>query len=318
MTDIGYQASHEQFSPRDLLHYTNLAAQAGFAAVLSSDHLAPWSTTQGHSGFAWSWLGAAMQSTALQFGVVTVPGYRYHPVVLAQAVATLDQLFPGRFFLTMGSGEALNEASVIERWPAKAQRNAVLQESAAMMRKLWRGETVSSQGAVTANAARIYDLPSEPPTIIGAALSPETAQWLGTWADGMITTARPLPELTKMIDAFYQGGGAGQPVLLKAQLSYGKTREEALEGAYQEWRFALVAGDQLGELRKPEDFESAAQQVTRAMVREQVEVITTPEEAIAWLKGLQQLPLSKIILHNVNRDQERFITDFGKDVLPYV
>lgn len=97
MTVFGFHASHEQASPRQLLQDVHAAERAGFAAAMCSDHLAPWSRRQGHSGFAWSWLGAALAGTGMRMGVVTAPGQRYHPVILAQASATLAQMFPGLF-----------------------------------------------------------------------------------------------------------------------------------------------------------------------------------------------------------------------------
>ena len=103
---IGFHASHEQFSPRDLLSLIPKAEKAGFKLVLSSDHFHPWSDLQGESGFAWSWLGAAMQASTMEFGVVNAPGQRYHPAIIAQAYATLDQMFPGRFWMANGSGQA--------------------------------------------------------------------------------------------------------------------------------------------------------------------------------------------------------------------
>jgi coenzyme F420-dependent glucose-6-phosphate dehydrogenase len=218
MTHIGYQASQEQFSPSELLGFVKLAQNAGFDAVLSSDHIEPWSKEQGFSGFSWSWLGSALEATSLLCGVVTVPGYRYHPVILAQAVATLEEMYPNRFFLTMGSGEALNEHVVGGKWPVKQIRNEILKESAEIMRKLWRGEEVTSYGHIIVEEAQLYVKLKKMPHIYGAALTESTAAWLGSWADGMITTSRPISELKKMLDAFYKGGGKGKPVILKAQL----------------------------------------------------------------------------------------------------
>lgn len=98
MVKIGFHASHEQFKPSELLHYVQLAEQAGFTHVLSSDHFHPWSEQQGQSGFAWSWLGAAMQATpSLAYRIVNAPGDRYHPAIIAQAAATLAEMFPNRF-----------------------------------------------------------------------------------------------------------------------------------------------------------------------------------------------------------------------------
>ena len=131
---IGFHASHEQFGPRRLLRLVRSAEQAGFSAALCSDHLHPWTSAQGQSGHAWSWLGAALEATSLRMGVVTAPGYRYHPAVIAQACATLAEMYPERFWVALGSGEALNECITGERWPAKDQRNARLEECAKVMR----------------------------------------------------------------------------------------------------------------------------------------------------------------------------------------
>jgi len=40
MAHIGYHASHEQFTPGELVEYAVAAERAGFASVMSSDHLA--------------------------------------------------------------------------------------------------------------------------------------------------------------------------------------------------------------------------------------------------------------------------------------
>src|ERR671914_1077086 len=125
---IGYHASHEQAPPSALLQSVVAAEAAGFQAAMCSDHFAPWSSRQGHSGFAWSWLGAALQATGLSFGVVNAPGQRYHPAIIAQAVATLGEMFPGRFWVALGSGEASNEHITGDRWPDKEQRTKPPQE----------------------------------------------------------------------------------------------------------------------------------------------------------------------------------------------
>src|SRR5215218_6529751 len=124
MALIGYHCSHEQFPPSELLSLVSLAHRAGFRAAMCSDHFHPWSERQGQSGYAWSWLGAALGSTALSFGTVTAPGQRYHPAIVAQGAATLAELFPGRFWLALGSGEAMNEAITGTAFPAKDMRNA--------------------------------------------------------------------------------------------------------------------------------------------------------------------------------------------------
>lgn len=133
---IGYHASHEQIGPDHLLDYVQLAEAAGFDAAMCSDHFYPWSDAQGESAFAWSWLGAALQATTIPFGVVCAPGQRYHPAVIAQAAATLAVMFPERFWMAIGSGQALNEHITGERWPSKRERNERLRECATIIRDL--------------------------------------------------------------------------------------------------------------------------------------------------------------------------------------
>src|SRR5690606_28228959 len=174
MITPGYHASHEQFPPSALLDYVQRAEAAGFSAAMCSDHFMPWSETQAESGFAWSWLGAALQATQLPFGVVCAPGYRYHPAIIAQAAATLAEMYRDRFWIAVGSGERLNEHITGEAWPPKAERNARLRECADIMRALWAGETVTHRGLVHVEEAKLYSLPERPPLLVGAALSEET------------------------------------------------------------------------------------------------------------------------------------------------
>nr|WP_308199821.1 LLM class flavin-dependent oxidoreductase [Isoptericola croceus] len=139
MTRFGFHASHEQIGPAELLDDVGAAERAGFSGAMCSDHLAPWSSAQGESGFAWSWLGAALATTQLPLGVVTAPGQRYHPAVHAQAIATLAAMFPGRFWAALGSGQALNEHVTGDSWPRKSLREARLLECVDVMRALLAG-----------------------------------------------------------------------------------------------------------------------------------------------------------------------------------
>lgn len=316
MAIIGYHASHEQFKPSALLAYARQAEAAGFQAVLSSDHFHPWSSLQGESGFAWSWLGAALQATQLSFGVVNAPGQRYHPAIIAQAAATLGEMFPERFFIAVGSGQALNELVTGERWPAKAERNARLKESVDVIRALWQGETVNHKGLVTVEEATLYTRPQVAPLIIGAAVTAETAEWVGGWADGLITVSRPPAELKKVVEAFRRGGGAGKPMYLKVQLSFASDEQQARQGAHDQWRGNIFDNNLLTDLRRPEQFEAAARFVNPGELDNFVRIAADPQRHIAWLQQDLDLGFEKLFLHNVNLEQEAFIRTFGEQVLP--
>lgn len=316
MAEIGYHASHEQFKPGELLRYVQMAEQAGFKAVNSSDHFFPWSERQGESGFAFAWLGAAMQATSLPFGVVCAPGQRYNPAIVAQAAATLSEMFPGRFWVSLGSGEALNEIITGEKWPSKTDRNARLLESALLIRSLLDGETVFHKGLVTVENAKLYTLPEIKPLLLGAAVSEETAGWVGSWADGMITVSRPIDELTEVVNRFRENGGEGKPMYLKVQLSYAENEEEALAGAYDQWRTNVFQGSVLANLRSVEEFDAAAELVKPEQLFDKVNISSDLNKHIEWIRQYQALGFEKIILHNVNRSQEFFIQEFGRHVLP--
>src|SRR5918993_1998899 len=195
MTVYGIHASHEQIHPSRLLAAVVAAEQAGFDAAMCSDHFAPWSERQGQSGFAWAWLGAALQATSLPFGVVNAPGQRYHPAIIAQAAATLEAMFPSRFWVALGAGQAINEHITGARWPTKAERNARLRECVDVIRALWGGETVTHHGWIDVDEARLWSLPEQPPPIIGPALSEETAEFVGAWPAGFITVNAPPEQL---------------------------------------------------------------------------------------------------------------------------
>jgi probable non-F420 flavinoid oxidoreductase len=313
---IGLHCSHEQHAPAALLRYAELGAQAGFAHAMCSDHFAPWSLRQGHSGYTWSWLGAALQATPMSFGTVCAPGQRYHPAIIAQAAATLAEMYPERLWLALGSGEALNESITGQPWPPKEERQARLQECADMMRALWAGETVTRRGLVSAQNARLYVRPDATPLLLGAAISPDTARWVGEWADGMVTVAGPRDSMREVVDAFRETGGA-KPMFLQVALSFARTDEEALAAALDQWRQVAVDQDKLADLASPEAFdrESADAQPTDIVTK--VRVSSDVERQIAWLHEDAAMGFDRVYVHNVARDhQERFIEAWAEKVLP--
>jgi coenzyme F420-dependent glucose-6-phosphate dehydrogenase len=316
MTRIGYHASHEQFTPRDLLDLAVAAEAAGFDSVMSSDHFHPWSEKQGQSGFAWSWLGAAMQATSLPFGIISAPGYRYHPAVLAQAAATLLQMYPQRLWWALGSGQAINEAITGMAWPDKAERNARLLECVDVIRALFAGETVTHRGRVTVVEAKLYSRPAVGPLLLGGAVTLETSRWVGTWADGLITVNAAPSELAKVINAFREGGGEGKPVYVQAAVAYAPAEAEAEAAAREQWGPNCAGGEVNWDLRRPGDFDRIARLVRVEDVRQTVLISSDLSRHRAWIEDFVELGVEEVILHEVGRNQRRFIEAFGERILP--
>lgn len=315
MTVVGFHASHEQVHPAALLEAVQHAEAAGFTAAMCSDHFAPWSERQGQSGFAWSWLGAALATTNLTFGVVNAPGQRYHPAIIAQAAATLSAMFPGRFWAALGSGEAANEHITGDRWPRKEQRNQRLAEAVEVMRALFAGEEVSHDGLVTVDRARLWTLPEEPPPLIGAAVSARTAGWVAGWADGLVTVNQPIDTLKEVVGAYREAGGAG-PAALQVHVSYDPDEERALAIAHDQWRNNVVGPPVAWNLETMEEFDSLGQQVEPDDVRGAVLVSSDPKQHAAWLAELTDVGFDRLYLHHVGKEQREFIDVFGAEVLP--
>lgn len=316
MPVIGLHCSHEQIPPSRLLTHVREAEAAGFGAGMSSDHFSPWSARQGESGFAWSFLGAALEATALPFGVVNAPGQRYHPAIVAQAAATLAELFPGRLWVALGSGEASNEHITGAGWPTKATRNARLRECVDVIRALFAGEVVDHDGLVRVDRARLWTLPAEPPSLIGAAVSADTARWCGGWADGLVTINQPRDALERVVAAFREGGGEGRPVYLQVHLSWAETEEEALRIAHDQWRTNVFRPPLVWDLETVEQFDLAAEYVRPEDVRKSVLVSAELGQHLAWLREFAELGFEQIHLHQVGQDLRPFIDAFGERVLP--
>src|SRR3954465_8258449 len=271
MPVIGFHNSHEQIHPAELLAAVRHAEEVGFTAAMGSDHLAPWNPEQGHSGFAWSWLGAAMATTDLPFGVVNAPGQRYHPAIVAQAAATLGAMFPGRFWVALGSGEASNEHITGDRWPRKDVRNARLRECVDIIRALLRGEEVSHDGLVAVDRATVYTRPDTPPPLVGAAVSEATAAWCAEWADGLITVNAPIETLRRMVGAYRDAGGRGD-IALQVHLSWAPDEGEAEALAHDQWRSNVFPPPVCWDVDTAETFDLISEDVTLEKVREVVNV----------------------------------------------
>lgn len=315
MTVIGFHCSHEQIDPAQLLRDVQRAEQAGFTAGMSSDHFSPWSTRQAESGFAWAFLGAALATTALPFGVVNAPGQRYHPAIIAQAIATLAQMFPGRFWAALGSGEASNERVTGDVWPRKEIRDRRLIECVTVIRRLLQGEEVTHDGLVHVNRARLWTLPEVVPDLVGPAVTPQTATGHAAWADGLITVNQPADKLRRVLDAYRDAGGRG-PARLQIHLSWAPTEDEASAIAHDQWRTNVFDPPVCWDTETVEAFDVIGEAVSPERVAQSVRVSSDLHRHSGWLQEYIDQGWEELYLHFVGQHQAPFIDAFGEHVLP--
>ncbi|HEV2127637.1 MAG TPA: TIGR03557 family F420-dependent LLM class oxidoreductase [Thermomicrobiales bacterium] len=321
---VGYAASFEQFHPNELLAYSQQAEQQGFGAVMASDHFHPWVPSQGHSAFVWTWLGSLGTATSIpKFGTgVTPPGYRYHPAVLAQAAATVEAMFPGRFFLGLGAGEALNEHIVGEYWPEAPIRLERLMESIEIIERLFEGKVVKHQGKhFRVESAKLYTLPEKAPPIYVATSGPIMAKRTGKHTDGIITVGAADEKLKMLMDRFEKGAQeAGKdpksmPRMLQIKVSYADTDEEAIDSAVRDWPNGGMSFPK-ADVRNPDDFEAMAKLVRPENFKNRVLTSSDLDAHVEYIQRFIDLGFGEIYVHNVNRDQEKFIDAYGKHVIP--
>lgn len=315
MVFVGFHASHEQILPSDLLTAVQQAEAAGFDGAMCSDHLAPWNPRQGESGFALSWLGAALARTDFSIGMVNAPGQRYHPVIVAHAFATLEEMFPGRFWAALGSGEAMNEHVTGDPWPPKDVRTRRLGESVDVIRRLLAGEEVTHDGLVTVHRARLWSRPVEPPPLMATAVSAETAAWAASWAEGLATVVQAPDALERVVDAYRSNGGAG-PCVLQVHVSIAETDAEAYAIAKDQWRNGLVSPPLAWDLEQPEDFDAAVGEVDEAKLRQAVLVDPDPVSLAERIEALVKIGFDRVYIHHVGRDQSYFLGAAESGILP--
>lgn len=315
MLEIGYALSGEEHPPLDLVRNARSAEEAGFSFAMISDHYHPWVDRQGHSPLVWSVLGAIATATdRLVVGTaVTCPTIRIHPAIIAQAAATTAAMMPGRFFLGLGTGEALNEHIVAERWPSADERRSMLKEAVEVIRALWTGELVSHHGpSYRVEDARLYTLPPEPPPIAIAAGGPAAARLAGGIGDGLITTA-PDRETREL---FEREGGQGKPRYGKVTLCYAEREDEARRTAYEWWPTGAIGGELGQELPLPRHFEQAAELVSEEDVARTVFCGPDPQPIIDAVREYVDAGYERVCLQQVGPDQDAFFGFFERELGP--
>ncbi|RLK52559.1 TIGR03885 family FMN-dependent LLM class oxidoreductase [Microbacterium telephonicum] len=319
MVFVGFHCSHEQRPPSFLLRAAEQAERAGFDGAMCSDHFAPWNPRQGESGFALSWLGAALARTDYPIGMVNAPGQRYHPAIVAQAFATLAEMFPNRFWAALGSGENMNEHITGARWPDKDVRNARLFECVEIIRRLFDGEEVTHSGLVEVHHARLWTRPAAPPPLLATAVSPETAGWATSWAEGLATVAQSPQALAEVVDAYRSNGGRG-PCILQVHVSYAETEAAAYALARHEWSNGVVTPPLTWDLEQPDDFDTLAAQLDERefeqRLRQAVLIDADPVSLADRVADLVRIGFDRVYLHHVGEDQDAFLDVAASTLLP--
>jgi G6PDH family F420-dependent oxidoreductase len=247
--------------------------------------------------------------------VVNAPGQRYHPAIVAQAIATLGAMFPGRFWVALGSGEASNEHITGEGWPRKELRDARLRECVDVIRALLAGEEVSHDGLVTVDRARIWTLPEIQPALICPAVSVATARAGADWADGLVTVNQPHDKLREMVAAYRDAGGRGK-LAIQVHLSWDPDPDRATEIAYDQWRSNVFPPPVCWDLDHVAAFDAASEHVTPEDVAKVVNVSADLGQHTSWLAEYAELGFDEIYLHHVGQEQRGFLDAFGEHVLP--
>jgi G6PDH family F420-dependent oxidoreductase len=317
MTQFGYTMMTEQSPPDQLIRDIKLAEQAGFDFSVTSDHFQPWLEEQGHSGYAWSILGAAAQATE-RIGLmtyVTCPTLRYHPTIVAQKAATMGILSGNRFRLGLGAGENLNEHVVGKRWPAVGARHEMLSEAVDIITALFDADgRVNYRGRhFDVEQAQLWDRPGER-VPIGVAVSGESScQLAGHKADIMIAV-EPKAELGEMFDA---AGGAGKPRVGQIALAYDADREAAIERAHAQFRWFGLGWKVNADLPNPEAFAAATQFVTPDQVADAIGCGPDVDEHVAKIKPFIDAGFTEIALVQIGADQQaEFMPWAEKELLP--
>ena len=310
---FGYFLSAEEFTPAELVEQAVLAEEAGFECLWISDHFHPWNDEQGQSAFVWSVIGALAQVTTLPVTTaVTCPTTRIHPVVVAQAAATSAVMLQGRFILGVGTGEALNEHVLGDAWPSVDVRLEMLEEAVGLMRELWQGGFVNHRGRhYTADTARIYTLPEQPPQVFVSGFGPKATDLAARIGDGYVTTS-PGREL---LDRFREKSG-GKPTQGGVKVAWARTEEEGAEIAHRTWGNSGLPGELAQVLPSPRHFEQASTLVTREMVRDSVSCGSDVSAHVEALGEYVDAGFDDVYVANMGPHYAEMITAFGTEVLP--
>ena len=325
----GIALAHERFGPDELLRQAEVAEQAGFDFIACSDHLAPWwedgDPAPANSGNAWVWLGAASQVTnEPSIGTaVTAVIHRYNPVVVAQQIATLEILAPGRAFLGVGSGEALNEVPAgLDPFPDIQEQQARMEEAVTIISRLLDGETITFDGNFfKTRDAKLYSLPRRRPPIYMSAFGEQAAEMAGRLADGVWTLADPR-QAPGVIAGYRRGceraGREPGEIILQGVFSWAEDDETALESS-REWKATLPPEHYTDPIYKPAEIQANGREIPDTMFKAAAAISSNPKDHVRRVKLIREMGATAVVMMNTSgADPEGAIRMYGENVLPEV
>ena len=324
---VGYAAMLEQFHPTEAVALSVHAEAHGFSGVMAADHYQPWVPAQGQAAFVWNVLTALGERTTGDIGPgVTAPTFRWHPAMVAQASATLAAMYPGRHWLGLGSGEALNEHIVGQYWPEAPERINRMFEAIDVIKKLFAAslagkDTKHSGQFFKLESTRLWTMPEVAPEILVATAGPVTAKRAGKSVDGLITVGAPIEKIASLFAKFDEGAReagknpATMPRVLQLHLSWAPTDEEAVRNAMVEWPNGGMKFPK-SDIRSPFELEQMAKLVRPEDFEGRMVIDSDPDVHRAAIQRYVDLGFDRIYLHNVGRNQREWIDVFGRDVLP--
>ena len=312
MTTYGFTLSSEEHPPAELVDLARRAESVGFEFLTVSDHFHPWVEAQGHSPFVWSLLGAiATVTDRIRVGVgVTCPIMRIHPAIVAHAAATSSLLLDGRFFLGVGTGEALNEHVLGQRWPVPEIRREMLGEAIDVMRALWTGETVDHHGThFTVENARLFDPPEVPVPVVASAFGTDAAAEFAAVADGYWGTS---PD-AELLSTYAEAGGSG-PRVGQVTVCWATDAESARRTVHERWPNSGLPGQLAQDLPTWTHFEQATSVLSIDQTTEHVPCGPQIEPVLAQVSTYVDAGYDHLHFHQVGDDQRGFL-DFWVDEL---
>ncbi|MCU1691487.1 MAG: putative dehydrogenase [Frankiales bacterium] len=315
MTTFGFFLSSEEQAPRQLVRNAVAAEQAGFEALWISDHYHPWLDAQGQAPFVWSVLGAiaAQTETVRCYTAVTCPTVRIHPAVLAQAAATTQLLFEGRFGFGVGTGEALNEHVFGDAWPTAEVRLEMLEEAVDVMRQLWTGEVVRHRGPhYTVDTARLYSLPEQPVPVLVSGFGPKATALAARIGDGYMNV-EPAGDLVQL----YRDSGGKGPTHAGVKVCWAQDEAEARATVHRLWPHQAVPGEHMQVLTSPQHFAQVSSVVTEEMAVGAVGAVgNRVEDFVEGVRPYVEAGFDEVFISQIGTDQEGFLRFWTQELRP--